>query len=173
MIKILLPVLFVFAFVGQGCFAPAPQSNSQPEQSPAPSTEAGMDMEGAPVEGVTEGEGALEGDVLVFNVDGFNFGYAPNKITVQKGQKVRINLKSSKGFHDWVVDEFNASTIRINEGEEAMVEFVPNKVGTFEFYCSVGEHRANGMVGTLVVEEANVAEAEGGVQVDADAEVKL
>jgi plastocyanin len=32
------------------------------------------------------------------------------------------------------------------------IEFVANKKGKFEYYCSVGEHRAMGMKGNLVVE---------------------
>ena len=32
------------------------------------------------------------------------------------------------------------------------VEFTVDKTGTFEYYCSVGQHRANGMVGNLIVE---------------------
>jgi plastocyanin len=32
------------------------------------------------------------------------------------------------------------------------VEFTPNIVGEFEYYCSVGDHRAKGMTGTIIVE---------------------
>lgn len=32
------------------------------------------------------------------------------------------------------------------------VTFVADTLGTFEYYCSVGNHRAQGMVGNLVVE---------------------
>jgi len=31
------------------------------------------------------------------------------------------------------------------------VTFVADKAGEYEFYCSVGQHRANGMVGKLIV----------------------
>ena len=34
----------------------------------------------------------------------------------------------------------------------AEVEFVASIAGTFEYYCSVGEHRAKGMKGNLIVE---------------------
>ena len=36
-------------------------------------------------------------------------------------------------------------------GEEQTITFVADKTGGFEFYCSVGNHRAMGMVGTLIV----------------------
>jgi nitrite reductase (NO-forming) len=40
----------------------------------------------------------------------------------------------------------------VNGGETTSVEFVADKTGTFEYYCSVGAHRAMGMTGSLVVE---------------------
>ena len=41
---------------------------------------------------------------------------------------------------------------KINGGETDSIEFVADKVGTFEYYCSVGQHRSMGMVGKLTVE---------------------
>jgi len=32
------------------------------------------------------------------------------------------------------------------------VEFTADTPGEFEYYCSVGQHRANGQVGKLIVE---------------------
>lgn len=87
-----------------------------------------------------------------FSLDGFNFGYSTEEIRVQKGDTVTINLTSTDGFHDWVVDEFGAATERVNEGESTSVTFVADEVGTFEYYCSVGNHRQAGMVGALIVE---------------------
>ncbi len=54
--------------------------------------------------------------------------------------------------HDWNVDEFEARTKQIKNGETDSITFVAGKAGSYEFYCSVGQHRANGMVGTLVVQ---------------------
>jgi len=65
---------------------------------------------------------------------------------------VRIEFTSISGIHDWTVDEFFAATDRVSDGEITAVEFVADKKGTFEYYCSVGRHRANGMKGSLVVE---------------------
>lgn len=88
----------------------------------------------------------------VFTLDSFNFGYSDSELRVQEGDTVTINLTNSDGFHDWVVDEFNAATGKIQTGGNTSVTFVADKAGTFEFYCSVGSHRANGMVGKLIVE---------------------
>jgi plastocyanin len=66
---------------------------------------------------------------------------------------VRINFTSEEGFHDWVVDEFEgATTEKLQAGGRDSIEFVADQSGTFEYYCSVGNHRELGMVGTLIVE---------------------
>lgn len=91
--------------------------------------------------------------VQAFNINGWNFDYSIKEIRVKKGDNVTINLTSIDGSHDWVVDEFGAQVERVQTGETASVTFVADSVGTYEYYCSVGNHRAMGMVGTLVVEE--------------------
>jgi len=90
---------------------------------------------------------------VVIDVTGENYKFLPNTITVKKGQSVTVNFKSTNGFHDFVIDEFNAKTTKVNTGQTTSVTFVADKVGTFEYYCSVGNHRALGMVGKLVVTE--------------------
>ena len=95
----------------------------------------------------------LDPHARVFEVKGINYGFDTKKITVKKGETVTINFESTDGFHDWVVDEFKAATKRVQPGVSTSVTFVADKVGEFEYYCSVGSHRAHGMVGTLVVEE--------------------
>lgn len=88
----------------------------------------------------------------IFAVTGANYEYSLSEIRVKKGDTVTINFESADGFHDWVVDEFSAATDRVQPGSQTSVTFVADKVGTFEYYCSVGSHRANGMVGKLIVE---------------------
>jgi len=91
-------------------------------------------------------------NVREFTMDSFLFGYSMEEIKVTQGDTVTINLTSSEGLHDWVVDEFEAATEKISAGGNTSVTFVADKAGTFEFYCSVGSHRAQGMVGKLIVE---------------------
>ncbi len=95
--------------------------------------------------------------VKEFDLEGYNYrfemdGVEAPELGVKQGDRVRIVLTSADGFHDWVIDEFNAATDRVSTGQTASVEFVADKKGTFEYYCSVGNHRANGMYGTFVVE---------------------
>ena len=90
--------------------------------------------------------------VKTFNVVGSNFSFSPKEIKVKKGDRVKIIFQNSGGMHNWVIDEFNARTSVLQSGQKAEVEFVADKTGTFEYYCSVGSHRAMGMKGNLIVE---------------------
>ncbi|NDK09958.1 multicopper oxidase domain-containing protein [Candidatus Gracilibacteria bacterium] len=87
-----------------------------------------------------------------FTVLGSNYEYDIKEMRVKEGDEVSITFRSVDGFHDWVVDEFDAATEKVETDGETTVTFIADKTGTFEYYCSVGQHRANGMVGTLIVE---------------------
>ncbi|HLD28475.1 MAG TPA: plastocyanin/azurin family copper-binding protein [Patescibacteria group bacterium] len=90
--------------------------------------------------------------VKVFDISGRNFVFSMEEIIVNVGDTVRINFTSESGFHDWVVDKFNAATNQVNTGDSTSVEFVADTAGVFEYYCSVGNHRAQGMFGQLIVQ---------------------
>lgn len=97
----------------------------------------------------------MDDGTKTFEIAGANFNFSETELRVKEGDEVTINFKAVEGFHDWVVDEFDAATTQVRP-EDGMVSvtFVADQVGEFEYYCSVGEHRARGMVGTLIVEEA-------------------
>lgn len=90
--------------------------------------------------------------VKEFIITGSNFKFDIKEIKVKKGDRIRIVLKNAGAFHDWVIDEFNAKTKQIKTGEQDTIEFVADKTGQFQYYCSVGTHRQMGMWGTLIVE---------------------
>ena len=74
-------------------------------------------------------------------------------IVVNQGDMVRIVYTNNNLMpHDFVIDEFDIRTPVINQGETAIIEFVADQSGTFEYYCAVGQHRANGMFGNFVVQ---------------------
>lgn len=86
-------------------------------------------------------------------VDSSEFKFDVTSITLKKGEKVKLTLTNSGQMpHDFVVDELNVKTKTIKNGESDTIEFTPDKAGSFEFYCSVGSHRAKGMKGTVIVE---------------------
>ena len=101
-----------------------------------------------------QGEAMEEGDEaeVVFDLTGKNFEFSTTEMRVKVGDKVTVNFESVGGFHDWVVDAFDAATEKVSEGGTTSVTFVASEAGEYEYYCSVGNHRAQGMVGNLIVE---------------------
>ena len=86
-----------------------------------------------------------------FTVTGNNFSFSPSNITVKKGNTVKIIFKDDEGYHDLKIDGYNVATERVQTGQEGVVTFVADKVGSFEYYCTVNGHKEKGMKGTLVV----------------------
>lgn len=118
--------------------APTPkQVVVQPTVAPVPSTAS---------------PSGTQAEVKEFTVTGSKFKFEPTKISVKKGDKVRVIFKNAEGVHDFTIDEFKVKTKQLKEKESETVEFVADKTGSFEYYCSVGTHRTMGMKGTLIVE---------------------
>ena len=100
-------------------------------------------------------------DVKTFNVIGgpmFEFFVDDVRnadIVVNLGDTVRIVYESVGGMpHDFVVDGIEGARTQIwQPGEGETIEFVADVAGEFEYYCSVGAHRAQGMVGRFIVLE--------------------
>lgn len=91
-------------------------------------------------------------NLKTFTVEGSNFAFSQSAINVKKGDVVKIVFKVSQGMHDLVVDGYDVSTRVINAGETDTIEFTADREGTFEYYCSLSNHRALGMKGELTVE---------------------
>jgi len=78
--------------------------------------------------------------------------YSLKEITVNKGDKVKINITVTSGMHDFKIDEFNVyADTMLNQ--VSTVEFTADKAGEFIYYCTKPEHRQNGHWGTLKVVE--------------------
>ena len=104
-----------------------------------------------------EAEGAYTGvvdeqGVRVIDVEAGSFYYKPNVMKVKKGETVRIVLKAVSMMHDFNIDELGVKLPIVTDGDSGTIEFVAGEVGTFEYYCSVGQHRANGQVSMITVE---------------------
>jgi plastocyanin len=100
----------------------------------------------------TEG-GQTSGDVLAVEVSAKAFSFSPKTINAKLGQTVRVTLNSADLQHDFVIDELSVNSGTVTAGNSTTFEFLASEVGEFEFYCSVGNHRAMGMVGKLIVTE--------------------
>ncbi len=90
--------------------------------------------------------------VKEFTVSGKNFSFTPSFLTVKKDDKVKIIFENKNGFHDFKINEFDVATKQTQSPATEVLEFTADKTGSFEYYCSVGSHRAIGMKGILKVE---------------------
>ena len=97
--------------------------------------------------------GVVVEGVKEFTVASDHFSFTPNSMQVKKGDHVKITFSNPAGTHDFRIDEFDVATPTLSAGQNAVIEFIADKAGAFEYYCSVGNHRASGMWGTLVVTE--------------------
>lgn len=148
---VVIGVIVIVAILGAVAFFMTQRGTTTTE---TPSTQD--TMEAVPTQS-TSGESTedhsmeAEGNVVTIEVDGANFKFTPATISVNQGDTVKVVFTSTQGFHDFVIDEFDVKTKQLGQGTSEEVTFVADQAGTFEFYCSVGNHRAQGMVGTLTV----------------------
>ena len=159
LIVIVSIVLVVIA--GGAYFLTKSSSSTLPAPIPTPTQMVEMDKDStvSPSESMEASPAAKDkddelGSVKEITITGSNFKFDSATITVKKCDTVNINFKSSGGFHDFVIDEFDVKSKIIDTGLSDNVEFIASKAGTFEYYCSVGNHRKMGMVGKLIVQSA-------------------
>lgn len=89
--------------------------------------------------------------VVEVEITNSGMSYVTKEIVVKAGDTLRLTFTNSGGFHDVVVEGYDVSTSRISAGQSETIEFVADTAGEFVYYCSVGNHRAAGMWGTLIV----------------------
>lgn len=108
----------------------------------------------APIPEVTNeaSPSTVEGGMVELKLDASNFKFSTNELRVRQGDRVKITLTSTGGTHDLKIDEFNVATKVVDSGDSDSIEFTADKKGSFEYYCSVGNHKAMGMKGMLIVE---------------------
>ncbi len=83
-----------------------------------------------------------------------SFAYNPNPVSIVAGT-VQFHLKNlDRGRHDLVI-EINGEGLRsgpIEGRSEGTWEVTLDAPGEYPIWCSVGNHRARGMTGTLFVQ---------------------
>lgn len=77
-----------------------------------------------------------------------NYKFSPSTLTVQQRQPVLLRFKS-EGRHTFTVEALGINEI-LSKPEQTFT-FVPNRAGTFPFFCIVPGHARAGMSGTLIV----------------------
>lgn len=145
---IIIIVIAVIAIVGLGIGMS--RMNSESTNGSADVVQQTSEMtDTSTTQNTTEG---TTSEVRTIAVEGGSFYYKPNEVRVKKGEKVKIVLSSKDMMHDFVIDELNVKTPVVPSGETGTVEFTADQTGTFEYYCSVGNHRQQGQIGKLIVE---------------------
>lgn len=87
-----------------------------------------------------------------FTVTAKQWGFDPATITVKKGDRVKLAIKSLDVSHGFALSAFNVNQ-NLEPGQEVTVEFVADKTGSFSFFCSVFCGSGHGgMRGTIIVE---------------------
>lgn len=92
----------------------------------------------------------------VVEIEMSSFQFSQDTLTFKAGQTVTIKLTNSDSFHDLVVDGLGVASEQISAGDETSITFTLPKDSagkTYEYYCSVGNHRELGMVGLLTVKK--------------------
>lgn len=151
-------IALLVIIVGYMFFAQAPET-SAPAPTTTPATQENTGNETVPT--LSSGEETTptvttpseSAPVKELTVEGTEFAYNVKTITVTPGQKIKITLMNKGSMiHDLDIDGVVDSPI-IAAGEQEVIEFTaPAKAGSYEYYCSVGSHRQQGMKGQLVVQ---------------------
>ena len=95
----------------------------------------------------------LRRDEQIIRIAASSFEFKPSEITVRKGVPVLLELTSKDRYHGFKLSEFHIR-VDVKPGVTEDVRFVPNKAGTFTFFCDVfcGEGHED-MSGTIKVIE--------------------
>ena len=101
----------------------------------------------------TEEDKGFTGETVRVTVEADEFSFDPDRITVQRGDKLIITFENNGDIsHNFGISEYGVRTDTIEPGEEDTITFIANKRGTFDFFCSVQGHKEAGMEGELEVE---------------------
>lgn len=100
---------------------------------------------------VVKDDGMVEAGKIV--VEGDEFSFSPSSINVRAGEKVTLTFNNVGKFpHNLSIEGLGIVTKTIGVGESDTITFTVDEGGIYSTYCSVGNHRAQGMEGELSVE---------------------
>lgn len=132
-----------------------PADNQESANSTSLAGSAGSENSDTPTNGgdLIQDEGTATNSSN-YTIDMRNFEFSIKQIKASPGEVITVNVTNSGGSHNFVIAELNLTSRIITAGESDSVTFtIPEDAGgkTFEFFCSVGSHRAQGMVGQVIV----------------------
>ena len=97
-------------------------------------TEQEVKIEGAVIE--PQIQNTAKSEVKSFAVTATKWQFDPHTIGVRLGDTVRLTIHSADVAHGVSIPDFNINQV-IDPGETIDIEFVANKKGTFDIFCSV------------------------------------
>ncbi|MCM8779365.1 MAG: cupredoxin domain-containing protein [Candidatus Omnitrophica bacterium] len=80
--------------------------------------------------------GELKDGVREVEVKAFQYGFSPDPIIVNKGEKIRLKVTSTDVTHGILIPEYKIN-VTLPPGETKVVEFLADKEGEFMLHCSV------------------------------------
>lgn len=149
--KIILPILIVLTLLGGYAFYGANQGNSGAPEADVTATVPSSDVQNTATVNASVKEFTMR-SWMDKTADGkMSPHFSLSEIKVKKGDTVKITITNTAGTHDFTLDEFGIKKdTPLNQ--PVTVEFVADKAGTFEYYCSKYNHRQLGQKGNLIVE---------------------
>lgn len=108
----------------------------EPVISATPSPDSSITPTGTPTSASTPQPAQTPKPVLKeFNVTAKQYAFEPNPITVNKGDRVKLNVKTLDVTHGISIPDFGVNAI-VKPGVPMTVEFVASKAGTYGIFCS-------------------------------------
>ena len=97
--------------------------------------------------------GMQDGKMIFLGKGGDVDGKVNPDLKANPGDTVKITLTSGEGAqHNIFFEDFNAkSDDVIGQGNSVTLEFMPDREGTFAYYCAIPGHRQAGMEGKFIV----------------------
>ena len=151
LITVVLAVVILVAGIGYVVFSKKTQSSSSVSST---STATMSPVASSNPNPSATGAGATTPETVAVSIEASEYKFSPDTVTVKAGQRIRFTVKNlGRMPHNWVVEGQNIATTITDPGMASVGEFTaPSKPGTYVTFCSVGSHRAQGMVGKLIVQ---------------------
>jgi plastocyanin len=140
--------LFALTLLASGCLG-----SVQPK--PEPDQDIPENNEGAEDEPVDNGNISSETEVdRTISITGYsNISYDTEEVSVARGETIEFVYINEGGVHNLVLEENGEDVTRTetlsSNGETDSFTYTFEEEGEYEFYCSVGSHRAQGMEGKI------------------------
>ncbi|HEV2527396.1 MAG TPA: plastocyanin/azurin family copper-binding protein [Thermomicrobiales bacterium] len=103
-------------------------------------------------------------------VEAFDFGFEPTTLEVEVGETLEL-FSTGDAPHNFVIEGYEDEAVDFPQDGSSIEWTVPDDLepGTYTFYCSIGNHRAQGMEGEITIVAAAGDDDEAGAASDDDA----